>query len=118
MNSHPWSVQAIPYDFVILKRLSLSTKQALLNSNWKVNSGLINFWYGIWFGEIPLIKFASGNPLPILNHQKPPYFLFQRYVAIGWHLESRFFFSVLPQNICQAISQTSLSLSNVEDVLI
>lgn len=69
LKSHPWSIQAKPYDSVLWKKLPLNFKQVLLNYKWKDQSRQINFWYDVWFGESPLIEFASGNP-PITLYLK------------------------------------------------
>lgn len=62
MKPHPWSIQAKPSDFVLWKILSLNFKQVLLNSKCKIKSGIINFWYDIWLGEILHIESRSGIP--------------------------------------------------------
>lgn len=70
----------------------------------------MNFSYGKWFNDTPLIEFASDNP--------PLYLLLEDMVLQdgNWNVDR--FSPYLPQNICQAITSFNFSLSEEEDLLI
>lgn len=88
----------------------MNLKHVLINSKWKDKSGHIYLWQDIWFGETPLVEFASGNPPITLCAEV---MLLQNGI---WN--TNLFSPFLPQNIRQAIIQENLSLSNVKDHLI
>lgn len=88
----------------------MNLKHVLINSKWKDKSGHIYLWQDIWFGETPLVEFASSNPPITLCAEV---MLLQNGI---WN--TNLFSPFLPQNIRQAIIQENLSLSNVKDHLI